>query len=86
VAALVSQIVYYRYFHALSPFPGPFWASISRLWLVYHTARGDEAEVCFELHKKHGRNVFTSVQFTNAVLLVSALLSGVLGADRPQAP
>jgi hypothetical protein len=34
VARVVYQIVYYRYFHPLSKFPGPFWASVTRLWIA----------------------------------------------------
>lgn len=34
VARAVYQIVYYRYFHPLSKFPGPFWGSVTRLWIA----------------------------------------------------
>lgn len=34
VARVVYQIVYYRYFHPLSKFPGPFWGSVTRLWIA----------------------------------------------------
>jgi hypothetical protein len=34
VACVVYQIVYYRYFHPLSKFPGPFWGSVTRLWIA----------------------------------------------------
>jgi hypothetical protein len=34
IARVVYQIVYYRYFHPLSKFPGPFWASVTRLWIA----------------------------------------------------
>jgi hypothetical protein len=34
VARVVYQIVYYRYFHPLSRFPGPFWGSVTRLWIA----------------------------------------------------
>lgn len=33
-ARVVYQIVYYRYFHPLSKFPGPFWGSVTRLWIA----------------------------------------------------
>jgi hypothetical protein len=48
------QIVYYRFFHPLSKFPGSFWASVTRLWIAYHNVKGDECAVFQELHKKHG--------------------------------
>jgi hypothetical protein len=35
VARVVYQIVYYRYFHPLSKFPGPFWGSVTRLWIAW---------------------------------------------------
>lgn len=28
---ILYQIVYYRWFHPLLSFPGPFWASVTRL-------------------------------------------------------
>jgi hypothetical protein len=34
IARVVYQIVYYRYFHPLSKFPGPFWGSVTRLWIA----------------------------------------------------
>lgn len=34
VARVIYQIVYYRWFHPLSKFPGPFWASVTRLWIA----------------------------------------------------
>jgi hypothetical protein len=34
VARVSYQIVYYRYLHPLSKFPGPFWASVTRLWIA----------------------------------------------------
>lgn len=52
---IVSQIVYYRFFHPLSKFPGPFWASVTRLWIAYYNLRGDEYLVEHELHKTYGR-------------------------------
>lgn len=31
---VVHQIIHYRWFHPLSKFPGPFWASVTRLWIA----------------------------------------------------
>lgn len=50
----VRQIVYYRFFHPLSNFPGPFWASVTRLWIAYHNIKEDEPYVEYELHKQYG--------------------------------
>lgn len=33
-ARVLYQIVHYRWFHPLSKFPGPFWASVTRLWIA----------------------------------------------------
>lgn len=49
------QIVYYRFFHPLAKFPGPFWASVTRLWIAYYNLRGDEYLVVYNLHKKYGK-------------------------------
>ncbi|KAI3317589.1 cytochrome P450 [Xylariaceae sp. AK1471] len=54
VGRVVYQIVYYRWFHPLSKFPGPFWGSVTRLWLAYHCFLTDECEVVRNLHQKHG--------------------------------
>jgi hypothetical protein len=51
---VLYQIVYYRFFHPLSKFPGPFWASVTRLWIAYHNIKEDEPYIEHELHKKHG--------------------------------
>ena len=48
------QIIRYRFFHPLSKFPGPFWGSVTRLWIAWHDIKQDENEVILELHKKHG--------------------------------
>jgi hypothetical protein len=63
----VTSVIYTRYFHSLSAFPGPFWASISNFWklwilstteshtraLDYHKAYGNVHHVLFMLHT-HG--------------------------------
>lgn len=51
----VEQIVRYRFFSPLRHFPGPFWASVTRLWIAYHNIKEDECETELALHKKHGR-------------------------------
>ncbi|KAI0021645.1 flavonoid 3',5'-hydroxylase [Xylariomycetidae sp. FL0641] len=64
---ITYQIVHYRLFHPLSKFPGPFWASVTRLWLTYHNVKADECEVIQALHKKHG----PVVRITPTMLAVS---------------
>ena len=65
--SVLYQIVYYRFFHPLAAFPGPFWASVTRLWITYVNIRGQEADKCHELHKKYG----PVMRVTPTMLLVS---------------
>lgn len=51
---LIIESVYYRFFHPLSKFPGPFWASISRLWIAYHNLKEDELYLILKLHQEYG--------------------------------
>ncbi|RDW73285.1 hypothetical protein BP6252_07192 [Coleophoma cylindrospora] len=64
----VSQIVYYRFIHPLKQFPGPFWASVTRIWFAWHNARETEIQTCWGLVKKHGK----VVRLTPTLLLVSS--------------
>lgn len=48
-------IIYARFFHPLSDVPGPFWASISRMWIMYQTARGDAERTELAWHRKCGK-------------------------------
>lgn len=48
------QVFYYRFLHPLRIFPGPFWASVTRLWITYHNVRGDEPWTFQALHRKYG--------------------------------
>lgn len=51
---LLYQIVYYRFFHPLSAFPGPFWGSVTRLWIAWHNLRETEVPTVQALTKKYG--------------------------------
>ncbi|KAK1532130.1 flavonoid 3',5'-hydroxylase [Colletotrichum costaricense] len=64
---LLYQIVYYRFYHPLAKFPGPFWGSVTRLWITYHNVKEDECRVNQELHKKYG----PVIRITPTMLLVS---------------
>ena len=48
------QIFYYRVFHALSEFPGPFWASVTRLYITFYNLKETEHEHMLDLHRKYG--------------------------------
>ncbi|RAH40245.1 cytochrome P450 [Aspergillus brunneoviolaceus CBS 621.78] len=47
-------ILYARWLHPLAIFPGPPLASVSRLWVVLHVARGKAVIEQKELHRKYG--------------------------------
>ncbi len=50
----LAFIVKRRYFSHLRRFPGPFWASVTRWWLVHQIFRGDHEKVMLRLHAKYG--------------------------------
>lgn len=51
---VVKQIVYYRFFSPIKDFPGPFWGSVTRLWLAWHNVNSTEVKTMQELHEKYG--------------------------------
>ena len=54
VFVLVVRATYKRYASPLRKYPGPFLASISRLWMVKSTASGRTHLDHIELHRKYG--------------------------------
>lgn len=54
---LLAHVVYQRFFHPLAQVPGPFLASISRLWITRESYRGDYHRTLISLHNRHGRLV-----------------------------
>lgn len=56
---LAAYVVYQRFFHPLASIPGPFWASLSRLWMTKHSWDGNMNTTMIELHEKHGDLVRT---------------------------
>ena len=54
VAYVLLSIAYARLLHPLKHVPGPFWASITRLWIVYHVWSGDMDVVQRALHQQYG--------------------------------
>lgn len=59
VAAVFAYVFYFRILHPLASIPGPFVASLSRLWLVKHVWSADMVWTVMDLHKKHGPLVRT---------------------------
>lgn len=57
---VLYQIVYYRFFHPLAKFPGPFWGSVTRLWITYHNIKEDECQTNQALHRKYGMSLFNT--------------------------
>ncbi|KAL4808171.1 putative P450 monooxygenase [Aspergillus unguis] len=54
VVQFVYQIIYYRFFHPLRHYPGPFWAGVTRIWGAYHYLMCDEAQVYWNAVQKYG--------------------------------
>ncbi|KAB5566561.1 benzoate 4-monooxygenase cytochrome P450 [Coniochaeta sp. 2T2.1] len=55
--ALLTLCIYRRYFSPISDIPGPFVASLTRLWHVRHILKGDQNLELIRLHDKHGHFV-----------------------------
>jgi hypothetical protein len=54
LAYCIIWITYTRWFHPLAQFPGPFWASVSRIWTVLHVLPGNAEKTQRKLHEKYG--------------------------------
>ncbi|KAB8342796.1 hypothetical protein FH972_022394 [Carpinus fangiana] len=54
---VLSYIVYQRFFSPLAGIPGPFWASVSRIWITKLSWHGGTHRVMVDLHAKHGKLV-----------------------------
>lgn len=54
VLKFVYQVIYYRFFHPLAAFPGPFWASVTRLWIAKQNLQETEYLTVYDLAKKYG--------------------------------
>lgn len=54
---LVAVALHRRYWSDLSDIPGPFWASITRLWHVWVILEGRQNLRLKDLHEKHGHFV-----------------------------
>jgi hypothetical protein len=54
LAKFAYQAVYYRFFHELSKFPGPFWASATRLYITFWNLKETEHVHMLDLHREYG--------------------------------
>ena len=52
--ALVICALSRKYGTSIKDVPGPFVASFSSLWRVYHLVKGHSEDEILKLHKKHG--------------------------------
>jgi hypothetical protein len=64
LAYWILWIIYTRWFHPLAKFPGPFWASVTRIWTVLHVLPGDAEKTQMKLHAKYG-SIPPSILVTN---------------------
>ena len=56
--AVILWLVYTRRFHPLADIPGPYVASITRLWYVRQVQHGKFDEVNRNLHAKYGTDAY----------------------------
>ena len=54
---VLGTLIYNRYFHPLKDIPGPFWASITRLWYFRAVRYGRGVDHQLPIHKKYGKFV-----------------------------
>lgn len=65
LSLLTSIFVYRKLFHRLSHFPGPFMASVTKLWQTTKTLDSQNHILLDSLHKKYGDFVRTGKQSVN---------------------
>lgn len=54
LAILAGYIGYQRAFHPLARYPGPFWASLTNLWSLSLSTKGDWPRQLRALHARYG--------------------------------
>jgi len=69
VLPFLYQIIYYRYFHPLKGIPGPFWATVTRIWGAYHNFLSDETPLTYAWLKKLNA---TAVRISPNLLFLSS--------------
>jgi hypothetical protein len=50
----VTSVIYTRYFHSLSAFPGPFFGSISNFWKLWILSTTESHTRALDYHKTYG--------------------------------
>jgi len=56
-ASIVGLVIQRRYLSTISDIPGPFWASFSTFWQVWHLIKGRIQVDSLQLHRKYGHFV-----------------------------
>ncbi|KAK0638079.1 Cytochrome P450 monooxygenase gsfF [Lasiodiplodia hormozganensis] len=56
-AVVCAYVIYQRFLHPLSRYPGPLLASLSNVWKAYHVYQGDLEYAILKLHQEHGKIV-----------------------------
>ena len=59
IGSALSYVAYQRFIHPLASIPGPFWASLTRLWMTKHSWDGDMNVTMISLHENYGTLVRT---------------------------
>ncbi|KAJ5818475.1 Cytochrome P450 E-class group I [Penicillium riverlandense] len=82
----VGWIIYTRFFHPLARFPGPFWASVSRAWIVRSVSGGNPHGIQRELHAQYGPIVRIApnelaISDPNAIKAIYGVNSGFIKTD-----
>ncbi|KAI0945650.1 hypothetical protein AcW1_001822 [Taiwanofungus camphoratus] len=83
---LVHLVPYFIDSHGIRPYPGPFLAGLSDVWLGWVAAKGHRSEVVHELHKTHGTFVriapnHLSISNPDAIPVVYAHGNGTLKSE-----
>lgn len=64
----LGWILYTRFIHPLCDVPGPFWASVSRIWIAIHVSRGNAEFAQRDLHRKYGKSIYTRQSVVGTVV------------------
>ncbi|KAI7778495.1 hypothetical protein LA080_002099 [Diaporthe eres] len=57
LGSFLALMLYRRYLTPLSDVPGPFWASVGRMWHTRMIMRGNQGEDLLQLHQEYGHFV-----------------------------
>lgn len=76
VAAVLVRVFYRRHWTSIRDVPGPFLASFSNLWQVWHIIQGHTEAETIELHKKHGMWIYLYlIMYPRTLVLLFRMLT-----------